>query len=482
MIKTQGLYDPQNEHDACGIGMMVNLKGNKTHQLVDEALTLLENMKHRGAEAADNKSGDGAGIMVQIPHEFILLQGIPVPERLHYGTGLVFLPKDGKLREQYLDIIRQETEKMGLQLSNTRDVPVNSNILGDAALATEPATVQIFVTGAAQIDGLETKLYKIRKHVEQRIDNRDFYIVSLSSRIMVYKGMLTSTQLREYYPDLSSPNFTSGIAMVHSRFSTNTFPTWSLAQPFRMLAHNGEINTIRGNRGWMEARESVLSSEALGEVQDIHPIVQPNMSDSASFDNVLELFVRSGMSLPHAMAMMIPESFNEKNPISDKLKAFYEYHSILMEPWDGPAAMLFTDGRYAGGMLDRNGLRPARYLITNDGMLIMASEAGCIHVDAASIMEKGKLQPGKILLIDTDNGQIFRNDEVKDALASEYSYADWLSAGRVELGKLKSGRKAPNDIKDYTRRLRAFDYTREDIDRVIVPMCQMALMQGRQTL
>jgi len=474
MIKTRGLYDPQNEHDACGIGMMVNLKGNKTHQLVDEALTLLENMKHRGAEAADNKSGDGAGIMVQIPHEFILLQGIPVPERLHYGTGLVFLPKDGKLREQYLDIIRQETEKMGLQLSNTRDVPVNSNILGDAALATEPATVQIFVTGAAQIDGLETKLYKIRKHVEQRIDNRDFYIVSLSSRIMVYKGMLTSTQLREYYPDLSSPNFTSGIAMVHSRFSTNTFPTWSLAQPFRMLAHNGEINTIRGNRGWMEARESVLSSEALGEVQDIHPIVQPDMSDSASFDNVLEFFVRSGMSLPHAMAMMIPESFNEKNPISDKLKAFYEYHSILMEPWDGPAAMLFTDGRYAGGMLDRNGLRPARYLITNDGMLIMASEAGCIHVDAASIMEKGKLQPGKILLIDTDNGQIFRNDEVKDALASEYSYADWLSAGRVELGKLKSGRKAPNDVKDYARRLRAFDFTREDIDRVIVPMCQTA--------
>ena len=474
MIKTQGLYDPQNEHDACGIGMMVNLKGNKTHQLVDEALTLLENMKHRGAEAADNKSGDGAGIMVQIPHEFILLQGIPVPERLHYGTGLVFLPQDKKLREQYLDIIRQETEKMGLQLSNTRDVPVNSNILGDAAKATEPCTVQIFVTGAAEIDGLETTLYKIRKHVEKRIDNRDFYIVSLSSRIMVYKGMLTSTQLREYYPDLSSPFFTSGIAMVHSRFSTNTFPTWSLAQPFRMLAHNGEINTIRGNRGWMEARESVLSSEALGEVQDIHPIVQPNMSDSASFDNVLEFFVRSGMSLPHAMAMMIPESFNEKNPISDKLKAFYEYHSILMEPWDGPAAMLFTDGRYAGGMLDRNGLRPSRYLITKDGMLIMASEAGCIHVDAASIIEKGKLQPGKILLIDTDNGQIFRNDQVKDALASEYSYGEWLSAGRVELGKLKSGRKAPNDIKDYTRRLRAFDYTREDIDRIIVPMCQTA--------
>ena len=474
MIKTQGLYDPRNEHDACGIGMMVNLKGNKTHQLVDEALTLLENMKHRGAEAADNKSGDGAGITVQIPHEFILLQGIPVPERLHYGTGLVFLPQDKSKQEQYLDTIREETARMGLELSNVRQVPVNSNILGEAARATEPCTVQIFVTGATQADGLDTLLYKIRKHTEQRISDRDFYIVSLSSRIMVYKGMLTSTQLREYYPDLSSPNFTSGLAMVHSRFSTNTFPTWSLAQPFRMLAHNGEINTIRGNRGWMEARESVLSSEALGSVSDIHPIVQPDMSDSASFDNALEFFVRSGMSLPHAMAMMIPESFNEKNPISDKLKAFYEYHSILMEPWDGPAAMLFTDGRYAGGMLDRNGLRPSRYLITSDGMLIMASEAGCIHVDAATITEKGKLQPGKILLIDTDNGQIFRNDEVKDKLASEFDYSEWLSAGRVELGKLKSGRKAPNDVKDYARRLRAFDFTREDIDRVIVPMCQTA--------
>ena len=474
MIKTRGLYDPQNEHDACGIGMMVDLKGNKTHELVDSSLTVLENMKHRGAEAADNKSGDGAGIMLQIPHEFILLQGIPVPERLKYGTGLVFLPKDKQLREKYLDIIREEVAKSGLQLTHVREVPVNSNILGDAARATEPFTVQIFVTGSSEQEGLETLLYKIRKHVEQRIDDGDFYIVSLSSRIMVYKGMLTSTQLREYYPDLSSPFFTSAIAMVHSRFSTNTFPTWSLAQPFRMLAHNGEINTIRGNRGWMEARESVLSSAILGEVSDIHPIVQPGMSDSASFDNVLEFFVRSGMSLPHAMAMMIPESFNEKNPISDKLKAFYEYHSILMEPWDGPAAMLFTDGRYAGGMLDRNGLRPARYLITDDGKLIMASETGTIKVDAAKVIEKGKLQPGKILLVDTDNGTIIRNDEIKNMLASECPYGEWLSEGRVELAKLKSGRKAEDAVPDFTRRLRAFDYTREDIDRIIVPMCQTA--------
>ena len=247
-----GLYNPQYEHDACGIGLMVGLRGGKTHQLVDSSLTLLENMKHRGAEGADGASGDGAGIMVQIPHEFILLQGIPVPERFSYGTGLVFLPQAGALREKYLNIIREEVTRMGLQLTHVRDVPVNSHILGEAARATEPHTVQIFITGASEADGLPTLLYKIRKHVEQRVHDNDFYIVSLSSRVIVYKGMLTSTQLREYYPDLSSPFFTSGMAMVHSRFSTNTFPTWSLAQPFRMLAHNGEINTIRGNRSWIE--------------------------------------------------------------------------------------------------------------------------------------------------------------------------------------------------------------------------------------
>ena len=295
-----GLYDQAYEHDACGIGMLVNLKGDKSHVLVDNALTVLENMKHRGAEAADNKSGDGAGILLQIPHEFILLQGIPVPERLKYGTGLVFMPKDDDKRKKYLDVIREEIEKSGFKLSFVRDVPVNSEILGEAAKATEPYIVQIFVTGTTAVDKFETDLYLIRKHVECRIADRDFYVVSLSNRLIVYKGMLSSTQLREYFPDLSHPFFTSGLALVHSRFSTNTMPTWPLAQPFRMLAHNGEINTIRGNRGWMEARESVLWSKALGDVKNIHPIVQPDMSDSASFDNVLEFFVRSGMRHAHA--------------------------------------------------------------------------------------------------------------------------------------------------------------------------------------
>lgn len=469
-----GLYDQSYEHDACGVGMLVSLKGDKSHQLVDNALTVLENMKHRGAEAADNKTGDGAGILMQIPHEFILLQGIPVPERLKYGTGLVFLPQDEAKRIKCLDVIKEEVEKAGFTMPHTREVPVNSDILGDAARATEPYTIQIFITGTQDVTTFEKELYLLRKHIENRIDDKDFYIVSLSNRIIIYKGMLTSTQLREYYLDLSNPFFTSGLALVHSRFSTNTFPTWALAQPFRMLAHNGEINTIRGNRGWMEARESVLSSPALGDVKDIHPIVQPDMSDSASFDNVLEFFVRSGMSLPHAMSMMVPESFNEKNPISDDLKAFYEYHSILMEPWDGPAALMFTDGRYAGGMLDRNGLRPSRYLVTEDGMLIMASETGCLKIDSQNVREKGRLQPGKILLVDTEEGKIYSNDEVKQSLAESNDYSKWLSQNRIELAKLRSGRHPGNSVEEFQSKLRGFDYTREDVDRVIVPMCSNA--------
>ncbi len=309
----KGLYDSAFEHDACGIGMLVNLGCDKTHSLVEDALTVLANMKHRGAEGADNKRGDGAGILVQIPHEFILLQGIPLPERGRYATGLVFLPKTAA-GDECLGVIREETERSGFTLSHVREVPVNSSVLGERAAQTEPRIVQIFITGVHDTSRFEADLYLLRKHIENRISDKDFYVVSLSSKVMVYKGMLTSTQLRDYYPDLGSPFLTSCLAMVHSRFSTNTFPAWALAQPFRMVAHNGEINTIRGNRSWMTARESVLSSEALGDVRDISPILQPGMSDSASFDNALEFFVRSGMSLSHAMAMMIPESFNEKNP------------------------------------------------------------------------------------------------------------------------------------------------------------------------
>ena len=475
--KQLGLYEASHEHDACGVGMLVNIQGGKSHELVESALKVLENMRHRGAEGADNKTGDGAGIMLQIPHEFILLQGIPVPEKGKYGTGLLFLPKDGKDQAAILSVIIEEIEKEGLTLMHLRNVPTCPEILGEAALANEPDIKQIFITGFTESETADRRLYIIRKRIENRIrksdipTREDFYIVSLSTKNIVYKGMLSSLQLRNYFPDLTNSYFTSGLALVHSRFSTNTFPTWGLAQPFRLLAHNGEINTIRGNRGWMEARESVLSSPALGDIRELRPIVQPGMSDSASLDNVLEFLIMSGLSLPHAMAMLVPESFNEKNPISEDLKAFYEYHSILMEPWDGPAALLFSDGRYAGGMLDRNGLRPARYLITQGGMMVVASEVGVMDFEPGDIKEKGRLQPGKILLIDTEKGEIYYDGELKKQLAEAKPYRTWLAGNRIELDELKSGRKVSHSVENYDSMLRIFGYSKEDMERLIVPMC-----------
>ncbi len=450
--------------------MVVNIHGNKSHQLVDDALHVLENMRHRGAEVGND--GDGAGIMLQIPHEFILLQGIPVPEKGKYGTGLVFLPKNEKVQQEILSVMIEEIEREGLQLMHLRTVPTNPECLGNAARNTEPDIKQVFVTGVSD-DKVETfprTLYLIRKKIERRITHKDFYICSLSNTNIVYKGMLSSMQVRQYFPDLTNPYLTSGLALVHSRFSTNTFPTWSLAQPFRLLAHNGEINTIRGNRGWMKARESVLSSKALGDAKAISPIVQPGMSDSASLDNVLEFFVMSGLSLPHAMSVLVPESFNDKNPISEDLKAFYEYHSILMEPWDGPAALLFSDGRFAGGMLDRNGLRPARYTITKNDTMVVASEVGVMDFDPTEIAEKGRLQPGKILLIDTQEGRIYYDGEIKKQLASENPYRQWLSTNRIQLEKLKSGRHVANNVDNLLQKEIMFGYGAEDINSTIIPM------------
>ena len=470
--QSEGLYDASREHDACGVGMVVNIHGNKSHELVDNALKVLENMRHRGAEGADGRTGDGAGIMLQIPHEFILLQGIPVPEKGKYGTGLVFLPKDPVRQQAILSIMIEEIEREGLQLMHLRNVPTNPACLGEAALSTEPDIKQVFVTGVTddKLSTFERTLYIIRKKIERRVSDPDFYVCSLSSKNIVYKGMLSSMQVRQYFPDLTNNYFTSGLALVHSRFSTNTFPTWSLAQPFRLLAHNGEINTIRGNRSWMQARESVLSSEALGDVRDISPIIQPGMSDSASLDNVFEFFVMSGLSLPHAMAVMVPESFNDKNPIPEDLKAFYEYHSILMEPWDGPAALLFSDGRYAGGLLDRNGLRPARYTITKNDTMVVASEVGVMDFDPTEIAEKGRLQPGKILLIDTQEGRIYYDGEIKDRLAKAHPYRQWLSTNRIQLEKLHSGRKVDNSLPDLIRHEIEFGFGEEDVDGTIVPM------------
>ena len=466
----KGLYNSSYEHDACGVGMVVNIHGGKSHELVDNALRVLENMEHRGAETRD-KTGDGAGIMVQIPHEFILLQGIPVPEKGKYGTGLVFLPKEEKRQQEILSVIIEEIEREGLTLMHLRTVPTNPEVLGVAAREVEPDIKQIFVKPAPEHDiSFEHILYKVRKRIENRIDDEDFYICSLSNKNIIYKGMLTSGQLRRYFPDLSNDYFTSGLALVHSRFSTNTFPKWKLAQPFRLLAHNGEINTIRGNRGWMKARESVLNSEALGNIKDLRPIVQEGMSDSASLDNVFEFLIMSGLSLPQAMAILVPESFNDKNPISEDLKAFYEYHSILMEPWDGPAALLFSDGRYAGGMLDRNGLRPSRYTITKQGMMVVASEVGVMDFEPGDVVSKGRLQPGKILLIDTQEGKIYYDGEIKEQLAKAHPYREWLSENRVQLEKLKSGRKVDNSVSDLQSKLIQFGYGQEDIDKTIIPM------------
>ncbi len=471
----KGLYDARFEHDACGVGLLVNVGGRKSHRLVEKGLQVLEHMVHRGAEGADPLTGDGAGIMVQIPHEFILLQGVPVPEKGRYGTGIVFMPREAESQEEIIDIIEREAMADGMTLLAVRDVPTNNSMLGEVARNAEPAVKQIFVTDEESDRPMELRLYLLRKRVEKKvaetdiIGKKDFYICSLSSKNIVYKGMLTSLQLRYYYPDLMNPRFTTAMALVHSRFSTNTFPAWNLAQPFRMLGHNGEINTIQGNRLWMKAREGSLNPKAFND-QDMTPILQPGMSDSASLDNVLEYLVMAGMSLPHALAMLVPESFNDKNPISPALKAFYEYHSILMEAWDGPATLLFCDGRYAGGMLDRNGLRPGRYLITDNDTIVIASETGVLAFDPSEIKRKGRLKPGKMLIVDMKEHRILFDEEIKESLAGMAPYRDWLARNRVKLDAITSGRKVENTVEGFEKLLHTFMYDSEEIEKIITPM------------
>ena len=498
-FQKKGLYSTDYEHDACGVGLVVNINGSKYHDIVQKALTVLENMAHRGAEGGDPNSGDGAGIMVQIPHEFILLHGIPVPEKGRYGVGMVFLPKDTEDNALYTKIIEESVKAESLSIMHSRQVPVNSGILGSMSRASEPEIRQLFIVNSniQQMSGgrsyyqsaqgapsreeeqqkIEDKLYLIRKAIERKVatsaikDKKSCYIASLSTSTMVYKGMLTSQQLRQYFKDLSDPYFTTAIALVHSRFSTNTFPTWSLAQPFRMIGHNGEINTIRGNRLWIKSRESLMKTDNLGRITEtISPIVEPGMSDSASFDNVLEFFTHTGQTLPHALSMLVPESYKEGNPLNSELKSFYEYHSIFAEPWDGPATVMFSDGRYAGGMLDRNGLRPCRYFITKSGLLVMGSETGVCPVNPEDIASRGRLCPGKILMVDTDSGRILGNDEIKAQLASEHPYSEWLGKGRIVLKDIRSGRKEEHAIDQYDELLKVFKYTKEDIDRIIKPM------------
>ena len=473
----EGLYRQDFEHGSCGIGFVAHLKGKKSHSIISMGLDILKNMTHRGAEGADSKTGDGAGVMIQVPRDFYLIQGYSLPPEGQFGTGLVFLPRNlddaEKCTEIFLTIIKEE----GVNFIGFRDVPRDNSTIGEIARAAEPNIRQILLTADLQQGDLERKLYIIRKRTEKAIRDTElkqknlFYIPSLSTKVLVYKGMLTSIQLREYYSDLTDERLQSAIALVHSRFSTNTFPSWDLAQPFRVLGHNGEINTIKGNRFWMEARESILKSEKLGDLERIYPIIEPDKSDSASLDNVLEFLLMSGKSLPYAMSIMIPESINLKNPIPTELRDFYHYHSTFMEPWDGPASLIFSDGRYIGGMLDRNGLRPSRYLITDNDLIVMGSETGVQSFAPEEIREKGRLKPGKMLLVDTLEGKILYDKELKAILAADFPYGKWIEQNMVKLEEIETGQVISPDLgTEYQKYITSFNYSLEDIEKIIKEM------------
>ncbi len=476
--KAQGMYDPRDEHDNCGIGFVAHIKGRASHDIVLRGLKVLENLDHRGATSADNKTGDGAGILMQIPHDYFKnVLKINLPDAGRYGTGLIFLPRKTSEADICMDILTKYIQEEGLELFSIRDVPVDGSAPGEIAKKTEPVIKQVFVTANLEQEALERKLYIVRKLTEHAIvksnmeQKEAFYQPSFSSKVIVYKGMLTPAQLTDYYKDIQHEEFKSAIALVHSRFSTNTFPTWDLAQPFRFLAHNGEINTVKGNRKWMLAREALLKSEIFGDdLKKILPVIEEGKSDSASFDNVLEFLHMTGRSLHHALCMMIPESYNEKNPIPESLKAFYEYHSTIMEPWDGPASMVFSDGRYIGGTLDRNGLRPSRYVITKNDLIVMGSEVGVQQFAPDEIKEKGRLRPGKIMLIDTRLGIIIPDNEVKDQLSKRNPYEMWLKENRMRMKDIKVKKRVPSEVDNFETLSKLFTYSKEDMYTLIREM------------
>ncbi|WP_082145212.1 glutamate synthase large subunit [Microvirga massiliensis] len=481
----QGLYDPANEHDACGVGFIADMKNRKSHAIVEQGLSILRNLDHRGAVGADPKMGDGCGILVQIPHDFFAEEcralGFELPQAGAYGVGHLFMPRDPEGFRIVEEIVTKALADEGLQLLGWRDVPVDSSDLGESVLATEPRHRQIFVThatGASDPEGLERRLFLARKVVSNAVYNlkdpraEGYYPVCLSSRTIVYKGMVLVTQLGDYYRDLKDPRFESAIALVHQRFATNTFPTWQLAHPYRMVAHNGEINTLRGNVNWMAARQASTDSELFGnDISKLWPISYEGQSDTACFDNALEFLVRGGYSLAHAMMMLIPEAWAGNPLMSEDRRAFYEYHAALMEPWDGPAAICFTDGRQIGATLDRNGLRPARYIVTDDGLVVLASEIGVLPIPEERIIEKWRLQPGKMLLIDLDQGRIIADEEIKSSLAKALPYKDWLKRTQIVLEDLKpvQARESRTDVSLLDRQ-QAFGYTQEDLKLLMQPM------------
>ncbi len=480
----EGMYNPAYEHDSCGIGFVADIKGKKSFDIVKRGLEVLERMTHRGAEGADNKTGDGSGILLQIPHDFYKEEIPALPEAGEYGTGFMFLPPQEKSQEECINLFEKLAEGEGLKVLAWRNVPVDNSDIGDIAKRSEPCIKQVFIgkSGSADIN-LELKLFVLRKYAERTIRDSSldgkqyFYMPSLSSKTIVYKGMLTPEQVKGFYGDLSDERVKSAIALVHSRFSTNTFPSWDLAQPFRIIAHNGEINTVKGNRFWMQARESDFYSEILGDdLEKVLPVIEPGKSDSASFDNALEMLVASGRSLPHALMMMVPESWNDKNPIPDDLKKFYEFHSTFMEPWDGPASMVFCDGKIIGGTLDRNGLRPSRYVVTKSGMIVMGSEVGVQTFEPEEVEYKGRLLPGKILLVDTEEGRIIPDSEVKAKIAASKPYTKWVDENRIVLDDMEADNVDVSIEQDKLLKLQhTFGFNREDIDSIMTPMLLTAM-------
>ena len=444
----QGLYDPRQERDACGVGFVAHIKGKKSHDMVRHGLQILVNLTHRGAVGADPLAGDGAGILLQIPDAFLraqcAAQGVTLPAVGEYGVGMLFLSRDAAIRAACEKILVEKIAAEGQQLLGWRDVPVDNSSLGESVKAAEPIVRQVFIAcgkNCKDADSFERKLYVIRKTVQHAVRRlpvtQGLYIPSLSARTIVYKGMLLADQVGKYYLDLQDESVASALALVHQRFSTNTFPTWIRAHPFRMIAHNGEINTLRGNVNWMAARHAAMSSKLLGEdLEKLWPLIVEGQSDSACFDNALELLVMGGYSLPHAMMLLIPEAWAGNPLMDEERRAFYEYHAALMEPWDGPAAVAFTDGRMIDATLDRNGLRPARYLITDDDMVLMASEMGVLDIPQHKIVKKWRLQPGKMFLIDMQAGRIVEDDELKQQLATARPYRKWIDQSRYFLADL----------------------------------------------
>src|SRR6266849_6347034 len=446
-MKPQGLYDPAHEHDACGVGFVVDIQGRKSHAIVEQALSVLKNLLHRGACGCEPNTGDGAGILLQMPDRFLRKVcaglGIALPGPKDYGAGLVFLPRDATQREKVEGLIATIVAEEGQRLLGWRDVPTDDRLLGASAVSVEPVIRQVFIgrgVGVRDHSHFERKLYVVRKRIEHALEAMDFaekklaYLPGLSSNTLIYKGMLSADQIEAMFPDLGDPDLESALALVHQRFSTNTFPSWPLAHPYRYVAHNGEINTLRGNINWMRAREGLLRSSTLGDdLRKILPVIREGGSDTATFDNVLEFLVMSGRSLPHAILMMIPEPWSAVETMTPELKAFYEFHSSLMEPWDGPASIAFTDGTVIGAVLDRNGLRPSRYYVTKDDLVVMASEVGVLDIPPENILVKERLHPGRIFLVDTAQGRIIDDAELKHTFAAEHPYGAWLQQHQAHL-------------------------------------------------